>query len=117
MKRKTIRNHQDFLTPRDGPWIANTFFIIKMKPAKIPGDPRYGLVATKKTFKLAVQRNRAKRIARDLIAANEDFMMEYYDYIFILREPILYLSRDKGRDKMRRKLQMLAKHHYVNPLQ
>ena len=109
MKRKTIRDHKDFATKRDDPGIANTFFIIKIKPAKIPGDARYGLVAPKKVFKLATMRNRAKRIARDWIMSHEDMMMPEYDYVFILREPILYLERDKGRRKMQLKLNRLAK--------
>lgn len=115
MKRKTIRNHKDFLTGRDGPWVANSFFVIKLKPAKIPGSPRYGLVAPKKVFKLAVMRNRAKRIIRDWIAANEDLMMGYYDYVFVLREPILHISRNRGRHKMELKLNRLAKLYYTCP--
>lgn len=117
MKRKTIRNHKDFLTERDCPWTSNTFFVIKLKPAKIPGDARYGLIASKKVFKQAVQRNRAKRLIRDWIAANEDLMMDYYDYIFVLREPILHLSRDLGRQKMQKKFNTLKKFYSVDVTQ
>ena len=108
MKRKTIRDHRDFLTERDAPWTSNAFFLIRLKPAKIPGDARYGLIAPKKVFKLAVHRNRAKRLVRDWIAANEDLMMNNWDYIFVLREPILTLDRDSGRGKMRFKLKCFS---------
>lgn len=114
MKRKTIRNHKDFITNRDGPRIADAFFIIKLKPAKFPDDPRYGLIAPKKVFKMAVQRSRAKRIIRDWIAANENLMMPAYDYVFVLREPILYLPRDRGRHKMQLKFKRLKKLYSVN---
>lgn len=109
MKRKTIRNHKDFFTTRDGPGIANSCCVIKIKPAKIPDDARYGIIATKRLFKLAVTRNRAKRIARDWIAFNEDLMMDSMDYIFILREPILNCNRDLGRQKMAHSLEKLSK--------
>ena len=108
MKRKTIRNHKDFFTTRDGPGTANNCCVIKVKPAKIPGDGRYGLIASKKLFKTAVIRNRAKRIARDWIAFNEDLMMDQFDYIFILRESILSCDRDLGRQKIKKKKKKLS---------
>lgn len=117
MKRKTIRNHNDFLTQRTDPCVMNLFFTVKIKPAKIPGDARYGIIAPKRVFKLATMRNRAKRIVRDWIAANEDLMLDEYDYVFVLREPILYLPRDKGRRKMQLKLRYLAKHYSQNVTQ
>lgn len=117
MKRKTIRNHNDFLTQRTDPCVMNLFFTVKIKPAKIPGDARYGIIAPKRVFKLATMRNRAKRIVRDWIAANEDLMLDKYDYVFVLREPILYLPRDKGRRKMQLKLRYLAKHYSQNVTQ
>lgn len=117
MKRKTIRNHNDFLTQRTDPCVMNLFFTVKIKPAKIPGDARYGIIAPKRVFKLATMRNRAKRIVRDWIAANENLMLDEYDYVFVLREPILYLPRDKGRRKMQLKLRYLAKHYSQNVTQ
>ena len=109
MKRKTIRNHKDFLTEYDSPRVFSPHFIIKIKPAKIPGDARYGLIATKKTFKLAVWRNRAKRVLRDWIAYNEDLMNPDLDYIFILREPIINAVRDEGRLEMKKQLNKMSK--------
>lgn len=114
MKRKTIRSHRDFFTTRDGPGIGGNFFIIKIKPAKIPDDARYGLIASKRIFKLATQRNRVKRMIRDWIGVNEDLMMPNFDYIFILCEPVLGLTRDDGRREMQKKLKRLAKNYHDN---
>ena len=113
MKRKTIRNHADFLTTYDAPCFSESSFVVKLKPAKIPGDPRYGLIVPKKTFKLATERNRAKRIIRDWIAYNENLMMEYYDYIFVLRRPILRTPRNIGRKQMQTQFRTLARFYYV----
>lgn len=114
MKRKTIRSHKDFFTPRENPGIGGNLFVIKIKPAKIPNDARYGLIVSKRIFKLAVQRNRVKRMMRDWIYVNEDLMMPDFDYIFILREPVLGVKRDDGRREMQIKLKKLAKNYHNN---
>ena len=72
------------------------------------------MIATKKTFRLAVWRNRAKRVARDWIAYNEDVMLDDLDYIFILREPILRAVRDEGRSEMRKQLNKMSKIYSQN---
>lgn len=108
MKRKTIRNHKDFIASRDDPAVSNSYFIVKAKPmAKL--DARYGVIAPKKTFKFAVQRNRAKRLLRDWIAYNEDLMLPDKDYIFIAREAILDCSREKGRKTVADSLKKISK--------
>ena len=109
MKRKTILNHRDFLTPKSGLSSRCDFFAVKTKLVKFSGDARYGLVVPKKTFKLAVHRNRAKRLLRDWIAFNEDLMVSELDYIFIAYEKILTLSRDDGRKNMGDVLKKIAK--------
>lgn len=109
MKRKTILKHNDFLTPSDCIIGRSEFFIVKTKPAKISGDPRYGIVASKRTFKLAVDRNRAKRLLRDWIAFNEDLMLSDLDYVFIAYSKILDATRDLGRLRMRDLFRKIAK--------
>ena len=111
MKRKTIRNHKDFYVSPDGFTVSSDCFMIKAKSAKIDGDARYGLIASKRTFKLAVQRNRAKRLIRDWIAANEDLMLPELDYVFILRNSILSINRDLGRKKMATALKRVSKQY------
>ena len=108
MKRKTIRNHKDFLTTPDNPSVMNYIFVIKIKDAVKP-DARYGVIASKRIFKLATQRNRAKRLLRDWIAFNEDLMLPNKDYIFIARSAIFNCERDVGRHKMAHLLKKLSK--------
>ena len=108
MKRKTIRNHKDFATTPKDAGVADFYFIVKAKPA-VKKDSRYGLVAAKKIFKLAVARNRAKRLLRDWIAYNEHLMQPNMDYIFIARPAILVCPRETGRKKMASALEKLAK--------
>ena len=108
MKRQTIRNHKDFLTTPDDPVFVNHFFITKAKPA-VKKDSRYGIIVSKRTFKLAVQRNRAKRMLRDWIAYNEHLMSPKLDYVFIGRVSILECAREEGRKKMSIALKKISK--------
>jgi len=108
MKRKTIRSHRDFLTTADDKVVINHFFITKMKKMA-KKDPRYGVIASKRTFKIAVQRNRAKRLLRDWVAFNEDLMLPNMDYIFIARDAILECSREVGRRKVKNALKKVSK--------
>lgn len=107
--RDTIKNHKDFVMTDENPTARSAFFFVRMKPAAIAGDARYGLIATKKTFKFATQRNRAKRLLRDWIRFNEDKLRPDMDYVFIARHPILEASRDEGRDAMARALTYINK--------
>ncbi len=107
MKRKTIRNHKDFIVSHDNPAAINSYFLTKAKPMA-KSDARYGIIASKRIFKLAVQRNRAKRLLRDWIAYNEDLMLPNLDYIFIAREAILDCSREIGRNKMASALKKIS---------
>ena len=109
MKRKTIRNHRDFLTVRETPTARADCFVVKAKSAKFENDARFGLVVSKKVFKLAVHRNRAKRLLRDWIAFNEDLMLPDMDYIFIARSQILDCKREDGRAQMAKALKQIAK--------
>ncbi|MBO4626324.1 MAG: ribonuclease P protein component [Alphaproteobacteria bacterium] len=108
--RDTIKNHKDFLMTDQDPVAKSAFFYVRMKPCATPGVPRYGLMATKKTFKLAVQRNRAKRLMRDWIRFNEKHLLDDMDYVFSARRPILEVAREDGRAAMERALMHLEKH-------
>ena len=99
--RDTIKNHRDFLTGRYDPVAKSIYFLVRVKDAKIFGDARYGLIVTKKTFKRATDRNRAKRLLRDWIRFNEKLMKKNFDYIFVARGPILDADRETGREAMR----------------
>ncbi len=109
MKRKTILKHSDFLTPNDCIVGRSEYFIVKTKLTQTPEDPRYGIVVSKRVFKLAVQRNRAKRLLRDWIAYNEKLMLPCLDYIFIANAKIMDAPRDQGRERMRRALRKISR--------
>ena len=105
--RDTIKNHKDFLMTDDNPVAKSSFFYVRMKPCTIPDKARYGVIATKKTFKLATQRNRAKRLMRDWLRFNEEYMLPDMDYVVVARQSILTATRDDGRAAMARALKHL----------
>lgn len=107
--RDTIKKHSDFLMTDENPTAKSAFFYIRMKPCTLPGVPRYGLTATKKTFKFAVHRNRAKRLLRDWVRFNEKHLRPDMDYVFIARHPILDATREDGRAAMTRALVYLKR--------
>ncbi|MFQ6739620.1 MAG: ribonuclease P protein component [Alphaproteobacteria bacterium] len=109
--RDTIKKYTDFMTPEDGPVAKSSFFVIRLGPTKTPGTPRYGLKVTKRVFKFAVHRNRAKRLLRDWIRYNDKLLLPEYDYIFISRTGILGAGRDEGREAMRKALAYLKKQY------
>lgn len=107
--RNTIKKHQNFLSSKKDIEARCATFFIRARPAHFPEDPQYGLITTKKTFKLAVDRNRAKRLLRDWIRFNEKYMLDDLDYIFIARHTILNENRTNGRDTMRKALNFIKK--------
>lgn len=109
MIRDTIKKHKDFIVGEDDPTAKCHLFLIRMKPAKFKDDPRYGLVVTKKMFKHATLRNRAKRLLRDWIAFNEKMLCPGWDYIFVVRRDILGATRVEGRTAMKKALHYLRK--------
>lgn len=109
MIRDTIKKHSDFATTDENPSGRSAYFLIRAKPAKFPDDARYGLVVTKKSFRLAVTRSRVKRMLRDWIAFNESMMCDGWDYIFIARRAIVDAMRDDGRVAMRKALHYIRK--------
>ncbi|MBE6460740.1 MAG: ribonuclease P protein component [Alphaproteobacteria bacterium] len=109
MKRDTIKNHADFAMAENDPVAKSAYFLVRAKNAKFPGDARYGMIVTKKTFKHAVDRNRAKRMLRDWIAFTEHMMRPEWDYVFIIRRAILEADRTSGRVAMKKALNYLRK--------
>lgn len=104
MIRDTIKNHKDFATTDTDPSGRCAYFLIRAKDTNFPGDARYGLVVTKKSFRHAVVRSRVKRMLRDWIAFNEKLMCDDMDYVFIARRAIVDAKRDDGREAMRKAL-------------
>ena len=109
MKRDTIKNHTDFAMGENDPTARCAYFLVRAKLAKFPDDARYGIIVTKKTFKHAVDRNRAKRLLRDWIAFNEKMLHPEWDYVFVVRRAILDADRTSGRVAMKKALHYLRK--------
>lgn len=109
--RDTIKKHIDFAITDQDLNARSVYFFVRAKPVKHPDNPRYGIVATKRTFRHAVDRNRAKRLLRDWIRFNEWRMCDDMDYIFIARHPILIAKRTDGRVAMRKVLHYIKKTH------
>jgi ribonuclease P protein component len=102
--RDTIKSHADFHVTDDDPSARSAFFFVRAKVARFPTDPRIGFTATKHTFKLAVERNRAKRLLRDWVRHHEALLAPEFDYIFIARHAILDATRPAGRTAMEKAL-------------
>ena len=109
MKRDTIKNHTDFAMGENDPTARCAYFLARAKLAKFPDDARYGIIVTKKTFKHAVDRNRAKRLLRDWIAFNEKMLRPEWDYVFVVRRAILDADRTSGRVAIKKALHYLRK--------
>ncbi len=109
MKRDTIKKHEDFATALNDPSARSAYFLIRAKKAKYKNDPRYGISVTKRSFKHAVDRNRAKRMLRDWIAFNEDLLRPEWDYIFIVRKDIFCADCYTGRGAMKKALRYMQK--------
>ena len=109
MKRDTIKKHEDFATDENAPTARCAYFMIRAKKTKFKDDARFGLIVSKKTFKYAVDRNRAKRLIRDWIAYNEDLMNPVWDYVFIARKDIFGADRESGRNAMMKALRYMQK--------
>lgn len=107
--RNTIKKHSDFIMPENCPTVRTNLFIIKLNKTKFPKDPRFGLVATKKTFPLAVQRNRAKRLLRAWLIETESLLNPDMDYVFIARSAILESKKPDGVSVMKKALESLEK--------
>ena len=113
--RDTIKNHKDFSMAENDPVWKCPLFVARAKPAALAGDARYGLIATKRTLRHAVDRNRAKRLLRVWIRANDARMSPEFDYIFIVRSPILDAGLEEGVDLMKRAVKNLNKSVIAGP--
>lgn len=55
--------------------------------------PRVGVVASKRTFRRAVDRARAKRLLREAFRLNRHYLAGYVDCVLVARRAILQASR------------------------
>ena len=95
--KNTIKAHKNF-NFGEGRGAATPALIIKQRP-KLFEKSQYGLVANKRTFPLAVDRNRAKRLMRVWLQATG--RPNEMDIIIIARLPILETKREDGIRQMK----------------
>ncbi|MCL2338770.1 MAG: ribonuclease P protein component [Proteobacteria bacterium] len=114
--RDTIKKHSDFISGDDdvSPKFICEFFIARSRPTKFANDARYGITASKRTFRHAVDRNRAKRLLRVWIRMNESALCPDLDYTFIARSNILNARLPDGVAFMKRALKKLS--HTTNSM-
>lgn len=82
----SLKKRADFLRVRKigRKWVSKSF-ILQISPNE-GVNQRFGLVVTKKIYKLAVDRNRVKRRLREAILSTLPFnAIDNYDYVFIAR--------------------------------
>lgn len=106
--RQTIRKHKDFIAGTDDPVVKTPIFIVRCRPTLWPGDAKYGLIASKKTFAHAHDRNRAKRLLRVWLHDRESDMSPEMDYIVIARTAILDATLKIGTETMKKALDKLS---------
>ena len=105
--RETIKKHSDFMMAEDDPKFVSPLFIMRARKTKWPDEAKYGLVATKKTFRHAVDRNRAKRLLRVWIRAAGAELSPEMDYVFIARHPILEAALPDGVEMVKKALRKI----------
>jgi ribonuclease P protein component len=102
--KNTIKAHKNFDFKNEIAAIERSF-IMKCR-APIHESPEYGLIAAKRTFRRAVDRNRAKRMLREWIAgagrpADQDVLL-------IARTAILETTMPDGVRQMAKALKKIA---------
>lgn len=105
--RQTIKQHKDFLMADNDIVAKSQFFLIRARPTRFSDGARYGLITTKRTFKLAVHRNRARRLLRTWIRKCDHLFMPDMDYIFLARPSILNATLPDGVTAMTKALRYL----------
>ena len=98
--KNTIRNHKDFDFSDSKSAILPAFFM-KKRQRKFDAA-QYGIVAGKKVFPGAVQRNRAKRLLREWI--RECKMPADQDILLVARTAILETDLRSGLAQMKKAL-------------
>ena len=90
-KEKILRKSEDFSTIiSNQKYFKNKYFSIYYKESD---KTLYGITVPKKVGK-AVIRNKLKRQLKNIISNNEKYIQSNYNYVIIIKEPILQLNYD-----------------------
>jgi ribonuclease P protein component len=103
--KNTIKAHADF-NFEEAEFVRMPAFFMKSRPKKYDSG-QYGLVASKRTFPLAVRRTRAKRLLRAWIA--KCGLSPDLDFLFIARPKILETKLPDGVTQMKKALKKSGK--------
>jgi len=101
--KNTIKAHKNFMF-RDSEMLPMPAFFTKFRP-KLFATGQYGLVVSKRVFRLAVVRNRAKRLLRAWIYRSK--LPKDFDVIFIARPKIFETKLSDGVGQMRKVLKQV----------
>lgn len=97
--KNRLTKKSDFENVRQsGKFVSNENFtvsFVKREDDSLPN--RFGFIVSKKISTKAHERNKVKRILREIIAENIDSMKCGYDFVFIAKPGILATSSGKIR--------------------
>jgi ribonuclease P protein component len=88
---RLTKNHEFKAVFADSTKIVGNFFILLIKKNNLSYS-RLGLVITKKKIATAVQRNRIRRLIREVFRLTNDKNISTYDMIFMAKYNITSLS-------------------------
>lgn len=89
--KTTIKQKKDFLKTEKDRIYTNSVTHIIVRNNNL-NYYRYGIVIGKKKVKLAILRNRAKRLLRASLNNNKSLLINGYDYIFLLKRDVLKMK-------------------------
>ncbi len=109
VKAKRLLNASDYSRVFDRAEVkaSNQYVLLLAKTSELPRH-RLGLVVAKKNVRLAVQRNRIKRIAREMFRTQEA-TPPYMDVVLLARRDIDKLDNAQLSSILREQWQKLAK--------
>jgi ribonuclease P protein component len=110
-RTKRLLNEHDYKAVFDGAkWkVSSKEFLCLAIPNSFD-SPRLGLVIAKKNVKLAVQRNRIKRIIRDNFRLNHENIPNT-DMVILARKGLAELSNQELNELLNKQWQRLKKKH------
>lgn len=107
-----LLKREDFLAlQKEARKYANSFFLLLVKDKNLT-QARLGLIVTKKLVKLAVDRNRIKRICRESFR-HYCALLPTRDCLIIARKDMQRLSKIELREKLDKEWEKLIKSYQI----
>jgi ribonuclease P protein component len=110
--KNRLKKKKDFETVfGKGSIIKNKYFFLKIFKREENSDTRIGFIVSKKVSKKAVERNRIKRLFREVIRLNLGKIKPRYDMVYI----VLASARDKDLSELEKEIMsILEKNKLIN---